>query len=164
MLIGIGGASNSGKSWLAKKLKDHLYDRDVIILCQDDYAYPKEIIPLINQHINWEIPESINFEKFKNDIIKVKSSHTIVIIEGLMIFHHHEINQLIDKRIFIELEKEEFFKRKSTDLRWGKEEDWYIEHIWNSYLKYGIVDSNDKNILHLSSNFIDVNKALNFLF
>lgn len=164
MLVGIGGASNSGKSWLAKKLKGLLHNKDVLILCQDNYVYPTDKIPLIKDHTNWEIPESIDFQKFKTEIIASNAQYDYVIVEGLMVFQFEDINQILDKKIFLNISKEEFFKRKSIDLRWGREPDWYIQHIWDSYLKFGIVNSEDKSILQLSSEFIDVNKALNFLF
>jgi hypothetical protein len=41
--------------------------------------------------------------------------------------------------LFVEIDKETFLKRKARDLRWGKEPRWYMEHIWDSYLKFGLV-------------------------
>jgi len=45
MIIGIGGISNSGKSNLAGRLKSYFKDKKVSVLCQDDYAFPKDKIP-----------------------------------------------------------------------------------------------------------------------
>jgi hypothetical protein len=47
------------------------------------------------------------------------------------------MNKLYDRKLFVEIDRDTFMKRKHFDFRWGKEPDWYIEHIWESFLKYG---------------------------
>ena len=163
MLIGIGGASNTGKSWLAQKIKDNLNDKDVIILCQDKFVYPENNIPLIRDHINWETPESIDFQRLKNEIELCIPVYKVVIVEGLLAFHDDNINQLFDKRIFIEISKELFFNRKTEDQRWGKEPEWYIRYIWESYLQYGGIHSKEDSYLILSAKNIDIKKALDYI-
>ncbi len=138
MIIGIGGVSNSGKSGLAKKIKDHLKSKKVTILCQDDFIYPVPHLPTIQGHIDWETPDTINFIEFKNSIYKESGEADIVIAEGLFAFYDNRINALYDRKIFIEIGHNTFIQRKKLDLRWGEEPDWYIDHIWNSYLKYGV--------------------------
>ncbi len=137
MIVGIGGVSNSGKSNLAKKIKDHYHTQKITILCQDDFTYPVDQLPKINGHIDWETPETINFEEFKRAVLRAKSDADIVIAEGLFAFYDEQITELYDKKLFIEISYETFLARKKLDFRWGKEPDWYIDHIWNSYLKYG---------------------------
>ena len=39
--------------------------------------------------------------------------------------------------IYVDLQEETFHKRKSTDLRWGREPEWYIDHIWKRHTQYG---------------------------
>ncbi len=138
-IIGIGGISRSGKSFLAGQLSIHFEQegRRVKKLDQDDFVFQEDQIPLIRDHIDWECPESIDFGKFEKAIIKNRNKYDITIVEGLMVFWDPAIFQLFDFRIFMELPKEEFVLRKQMDLRWGKEPDWYIEHIWNGFLKFG---------------------------
>ena len=69
MIIAIGGISNAGKSNLAKRLSDHYQNQSSIVLCQDDFANPTNEIPKIKGHTNWEIPESLDFDKFYKKII-----------------------------------------------------------------------------------------------
>ena len=68
MIIGIGGVSNSGKSGLAR-LIGTLYDHKTIsILCQDDFTKPN--LPYIKDHIDWELPETMDFELLYKTILK----------------------------------------------------------------------------------------------
>lgn len=139
MIISIGGISRSGKSFLAIKLKE-LLEKDgntVRVLDQDDYVYPEEDIPLIRDHIDWEVPESIDWNRFKDALTEAAEAFDHVIVEGLMVFLNPSIRAIYNKCIFIKLSREEFMHRKQSDLRWGKEPDWYVEHIWDSYIKYG---------------------------
>lgn len=152
MVIGIGGVSNSGKSHLAEKLESHFRDRSTIIIAQDNFALPSSEIPQINDHIDWESPKSINFEKFKQTISESIKSHDFVIVEGIFAYYDKKINELYDKKLFIEISKETFLQRKIKDTRWGMEPSWYIDHIWNSSLKFGRPNKKLKNIYYLDGN------------
>lgn len=139
MIIAIGGASRSGKTRLAKLLKKHLIGEETLILCQDDYVYPISHIPTIRDRIDWECPESINFEFLHEDLTTGIVDYDHVIIEGFLVFHQSELFQRFDKSIFIHIDKKILIGRRMEDNRWDNEPDWYIEHIWESYLKYGQV-------------------------
>jgi uridine kinase len=136
VIIGIGGISNSGKSRLAKKISEHYAHLKVTILCQDDFAVPTPKIPLIRDHTDWEIPASIDFDRFYNEIISAAKTSDIVIDEGLFVFYEERLNQLYDKTIYMSISLETFLERKRKDLRWGKEPGWYIRHIWENHHLY----------------------------
>ncbi len=160
MITGIGGISRSGKSFLAQKFKELLEKEGhtVIVLDQDDYVFPEKEIPLIRDHINWEVPESIDWERFRGAAIEAEKMFDHVIVEGLMVFWNPSILALYNKRIFIELSHDEFMHRKQSDLRWGKEPDWYVEHIWDSYIKYGqIPDGMDIDMVLDGEGAFDIN-------
>ncbi|KAF5070168.1 Uridine kinase [anaerobic digester metagenome] len=137
--IAIGGVSRSGKTFLAEMLGGIL--PDAVIIHQDTYIPDKENIPVIRDHLDWERPQAIDWQAFKNAIDVAGQSFRYVIVEGLLVFHDETINQLYNKNIFISLSKEVFVQRKRADLRWGAEPDWYIEHIWQSHLSYGTLPS-----------------------
>lgn len=137
IVVGIGGVSRAGKTFLAELIAQKSPLTPVLILPQDEFVKPKSEIPLIQGHIDWENPESIDFPKYKNAITEAATYPGIVIAEGLLAFYDPGIVQLFDKIIFINLTFEEFKLRKQADLRWGKEPEWYIRHIWTSYLQYG---------------------------
>ena len=164
MIIAIGGSSTAGKSTLAAKIGEIYDHRRVKIFCQDSYVKPENEIPLIRDHIDWEVPESIDFKKFYNAVVYATERYDIVIVEGLMIYYHRQTVDLFNKRIFIDIDKETFLKRKSRDLRWGKEPDWYMEHIWESYLKYGRVPSMLSDIFFVDGrSSIDIYSVIKFL-
>lgn len=136
MVIGIGGVSNAGKSTLARNLKKELAGMDVVSLCQDDYAFPSHFIPRIKDHIDWEIPESIDFDRYHKEALKQIELHEVVILEGIFAFQEEKLNDLMDLKLFLTLSKETFLERKYRDIRWGKEPDWYVEHIWASHSEH----------------------------
>ena len=75
-----------------------------------------------------------------------------MIVEGIFAYYDKTINELYDKKLFIEISKETFLQRKINDARWGMEPDWYIDHIWNSALKFGQPNKKLKNIYYLDGN------------
>jgi nicotinamide/nicotinate riboside kinase len=139
MIIGIGGISRSGKSILAKKLKEEFEKQHMktVILEQDVFVLPEQSIPMIRDHVDWEVPESIDWIRLKEAIAQQNEDNEVVIVEGLMAFWDKSLLKMYDRRIFLDLDRDSFMARKRTDLRWGLEPDWYIEHIWNSFLVYG---------------------------
>ncbi|PIQ34602.1 MAG: hypothetical protein COW63_03480 [Bacteroidetes bacterium CG18_big_fil_WC_8_21_14_2_50_41_14] len=136
MVIGIGGVSNAGKSTLARNLKKVFHEVDVVSLCQDDFAFPTSEIPKINGHTDWECTYSIDFDRFYKEALRQINLHELVILEGIFAFQDERLNKLMDVKLFLALSKEEFLSRKNKDIRWGKEPDWYVEHIWDSHQKY----------------------------
>lgn len=147
LCIAIGGLSRSGKTFLSEMLAGHL--KDSVIIHQDAFIPDEKDIPRIQDHIDWERPESIDWKAFENAIVMAGNSYSYVIVEGLFVFWNKKINSLYDRHIFISLSKPEFVTRKKKDLRWGVEPDWYIEHIWQSHLLYGTLPSSIQSPLIL---------------
>jgi nicotinamide/nicotinate riboside kinase len=136
-IIGIGGASRSGKSSLAKKLKDHFASKRVWILDQDDFVKPDDQLPKIQDRIDWEHPESIDLPSLLSEIAIASKNNDIVIIEGLLAFYFDELNARYDYSIFVQISKETFIFRRQQETRWGTEPKWYVEHVWISHLIFG---------------------------
>jgi uridine kinase len=148
MIIGIGGVSTAGKTTTANRIRKLFDGLRVSIICQDDFVKPVNEIPVIGERVDWEHPDSVDHSKLFNTILAEKQVNDIVIAEGLMIFYHKEIDVLFDKRIFITIDFNTFKQRKAIDNRWGHEPEWYINHIWDSYLKFGqVTNPNDTLIL-----------------
>ena len=154
MIIAIGGLSRSGKSFLARGLQSMFEDagKTVNLLPQDEFVYPESAIPMIRGHIDWERPESIDFERYIGAIKKSAGLSDITIVEGLMVYWEPALYNLFTCRIFIELDRDEFIRRKRRDLRWGREPGWYIEYIWDAYLIYGQVPANQEPDIYLDGN------------
>ena len=161
MIIGIGGVSRSGKTSLAVLLKSKLVDAEIISI--DDYPSSQNNFTFVKNTIDWEHPSSLDFDRIIQGINFLDKNHAIVIVEGIFLFYHSELKNLIDKFIFINLQKDVFLKRKMQDDRWGHVPAWYREHIWESHLLYGVKPL-DCNIFEIDgSGDIDYKPLLDFL-
>jgi nicotinamide/nicotinate riboside kinase len=152
MIIGIGGPSRSGKSTLARLLVNHYRDsgKTAIVLYMDDFVFPTEVIPKVRDKVDWECPESINFDLLSEVLDFYKSKFEVVVVDGFLAFYDKNLSNKYDERIFVSVSKETFLTRKEQDLRWGDIPRWFFEHIWESYLKYGIPDFEKDNYLQVS--------------
>jgi len=131
MIIGIGGCSNAGKSFLAREIIKELKEVRIIHLCQDDYAKYSGNLTKYQGHTDWELPSSIRFNEYYRAVVKANKNYDIVLAEGLFAYSFEELYSLYDGKIFLYIDKNTFYKRKKRDNRWGFEPDYYINHIHN---------------------------------
>ena len=143
MLIGIGGCSRSGKSTLAEDLTWYYrcHNLRTIVLRQDDFVIKTDVIPTIKGQPDWDSPLSVDSELMIETYKFLKNRFDVIIIDGLFAFHNADLNRLYDKRIFVEILETTFRARRQVETRWGQEPDWFIDHVWESYLKFGIYDN-----------------------
>lgn len=139
MIIGIGGSSRSGKTTLTEALVWAIRSENkrVMAIQQDDFVKRLHDIPLIQQETDWETPASIDFELLKKAILFLKDDFEVILVEGFLPFADIGLNALYDVCFFTTISEETFRIRKAADTRWGKIPAWYIDHIWESFLKYG---------------------------
>lgn len=163
MIIAIAGVSQAGKSTLAGSLRNVLGTNHTTILCQDDFVHDPKDIPMVKDHIDWEHPDSIDHEKFREAIIAESQRNQYVIVEGLMVSWDSDTCKLFDKCIFIEIDKPTFMKRKSADDRWGIEPEWYVEHIWESYLRFGRKQASQECLVVNGCQPIDLQQIIAYL-
>ncbi|MEO9483577.1 MAG: hypothetical protein ABJG47_09040 [Ekhidna sp.] len=135
-IIGIGGCSRSGKSSLAHHIKEKLADKRVLLLDMDAFVHPASEIPKIRDRTDWERPESVDFERLIQAIKDSKDYDTIV-VEGILIFANETLRKLFDTTIHVEISKDTFLARRRLETRWGDEPEWFLEHVWKSYLRHG---------------------------
>lgn len=147
--IGIGGVSRAGKTSLSNYIQSLYPNKKTLLIQMDDFVKNEADIPKVRDHTDWEHPISVDFKKIKNVLAKAVIKYDIVITEGILIFYSEELNKLFDKRIFINVPKTVFYKRKIEDVRWGKEPEWYMDYIWKSYLKYGKIKDTDSTTLYI---------------
>jgi uridine kinase len=133
MIIGIGGMSRSGKTTLAHQMAADYTKGSVVVLSLDDYALPEKDIPMIGDMIDWEHPESIDFDKYYLDIFDAGHQFDLVLAEGFLIFLHEPLRKLFDKKVCVTVTREEFERRRKLQYT---EPYWYLDHIWDSYYLY----------------------------
>lgn len=126
-IIGITGGSGSGKTLFLRRLMEAFGPEEVSLLSLDNYYKPRTEQPKDEKGIeNFDLPESLDRERFSNDLkllkdgqdiaikeytfnndsktpelIHIKST-PILVVEGIFTFYYDEINELLDFKIFIE--------------------------------------------------------------
>jgi uridine kinase len=126
LIIGITGGSGSGKTSFIRRLKERFSEHQICVISQDDYYRPREEQLQDEQGIhNFDLPESIDAYSFARDIEQLIEGQPvnrpeykfnnelaeskmltfkpapILLVEGLFIYHFHEIRRLFDIRIFL---------------------------------------------------------------
>lgn len=144
-VIGIAGGSGSGKSTFAKLLSEELYPLKTNILSTDcffRFPLPQLVSPVSGKtYDDWNSPSSIDLEKLTDSVQKCLSASeegTTVILEGLSILYFPELLELMDLKIFIDLDSDERMYRriKRNMTMWNTP----MEEIAEYYLeaaKYG---------------------------
>jgi len=127
VLIGIAGASGSGKSHLADYLKNHLAGLSCLILSQDHYYRDRSDLALEErQQINYDHPDAIEFSLLIDHLSQLRNRQAIehplydfavhnrkmdtsrigpadvIIVDGILIFSVAEMLPLFDLKIFVE--------------------------------------------------------------
>lgn len=125
-IIGISGGSGSGKTSFLKALRDTFSEKEVCIISQDDYYHPKAMQEIDHNGIsNFDKPSSIDLDAFHKDLNHLISGSEIsrkeytfnndaqepnsitfkpapiIIVEGIFVFFHQPIRDLLDLKIFL---------------------------------------------------------------
>lgn len=143
MIIGIAGGTGSGKTTVAKKIRNTIIGKHTVVMMQQDSYYRDHSnIPFEEREkINYDHPDSIDIEllikhlktlisgsyidvpiyDFTTHTRKVKTKREnpvdIVIIEGILIFTNKELRELFDYKIFVDTPGDiRFIRRLKRDL------------------------------------------------
>lgn len=160
LLIGIAGASCSGKTTFVDAFVEKVGEEHVEVIHADDYWNKEFKPPIINGHKNRELPENIKFDllckhlmQIKNggeveipfrvfeikDNTKVAKPKKFVIVEGFLLFYYSQIRELFDIKVFFDITEEELVKRRIARNRSGKKdrEEYYRTIVPNEYTRLG---------------------------
>lgn len=136
LIIGIAGGSGSGKTTVVKKLTTELKER-VVVIPQDSYYKDSSHLPMEErQQVNFDHPDSIDFELLIQQIQDLKDGKTIeqpvysyltcsrsktetitvnpaevIIIEGILIFSCAELRKMMDIKIFVDADDDDRLMR-----------------------------------------------------
>jgi len=137
LLIGIAGGTASGKTTLAKILKNSFEDK-VTIIKHDYYYYDRSHFDVEDSKINFDHPDSFETSLLINHLKMLKNGDAverpvysyktnerldekkkinpapIIIIEGILIFHYKILKNLFDLKIYIDTDADIRLLRRIT--------------------------------------------------
>jgi uridine kinase len=127
IIIGISGASASGKSLLANTIVNELGSNQVVVISEDSYYKDHSDIPLEERaNINYDHPNSLDHELLYQHLLQLQAGnlvevpiynhsqhirekttrtighHRIIVLEGILLFVEQKLRDLMDTRIFME--------------------------------------------------------------
>lgn len=127
IIIGIAGASASGKSLLANTIVNELGSDQVVVISEDSYYKDHSALPFEERaKINYDHPDSIDHNLLQQHLLELQQGksinipvynhaqhlrdkdtrhigrHAIIVLEGILLFVEQELRDLMDIRIFME--------------------------------------------------------------
>ena len=156
LIIGVTGGSGSGKSLFLHELLKDFSDEEVCLITQDNYYRDRDEQPVDKKGVeNFDKPESIDDERFHQDLMTLKNGKTVelieytfnnpeatpkklifnpapvLIVEGIMVFYWEKIRSLIDLSVFIEAR--DLIKVKRRIIRDAKERGYDLDDVLYRY-------------------------------
>ncbi|MCF8224567.1 MAG: uridine kinase [Bacteroidales bacterium] len=135
-VIGIAGGTGSGKTTVVKKIRKQLRKEQVSFLAQDSYYRDNGHLPLKDrQRVNFDHPDSIEFDLLTDHIRRLKMGiavnqptysylsctrqdkvipvepRPVIILEGILIYTHKPLLDLIDIKVFVDADADDRLSR-----------------------------------------------------
>lgn len=136
-VLGIAGGSASGKTSFLRELEQMMPEGSICIVSQDNYYLPKEKQRKDrNGEVNYDLPTSIDREAFHRDVKALIAGTpvsrleynfnnpavtpetvtlhpaSLLVVEGLFVFHYKEIRDLLDLRVYLDVREEIKLQRR----------------------------------------------------
>ncbi len=137
ILIGIAGASGSGKTLVANNINDRLGSEKVVIIQEDSYYHDLTEIPF-DERVgrNFDHPDAFDHDLLVEHLIELRTGktiahpiydykthsrlkktkeigpHSIIILEGILILNESRIRDLMDIRVFVDTALDVCFIRR----------------------------------------------------
>lgn len=143
IIIGVAGGTGSGKTSIAKAIKQEIGDDGVVIVEQDSYYHNLTHLPIDERaRINFDHPDSIDFDLMRNDLEALQrfepvelpiydytthtrktetrniSGHRLIILEGILVLFDQAIRDLMNIKIYIDTPADvRFIRRMMRDVQ-----------------------------------------------
>jgi len=156
LIIGVTGGSGSGKSLFLDELLKDFSNEEICLITQDNYYRKRDEQPVDEKGIkNFDLPESIDDDRFYQDLLSLKNGKKvelieytfnnpnatpkklvfkpspILIVEGIMVFYWKKIRSLIDLSVFIEAK--DLIKVKRRIIRDARERGYDLDDVLYRY-------------------------------
>uniref|UniRef100_A0A0G4HR32 Phosphoribulokinase/uridine kinase domain-containing protein n=1 Tax=Chromera velia CCMP2878 TaxID=1169474 RepID=A0A0G4HR32_9ALVE len=149
IVIGISGASCSGKSTVSHELHSELGGKTrCALLCQDTAFDVHKIYEQLGG--NWEAPEALDHDRFHEQVIAaIRAGHETlsvkgkgcqppspfyVILEGFLLFHDERLVRLMHLRVWLEIDKDLCYQRRMATK--SVPEDYFHSKLWPQHVEY----------------------------
>lgn len=167
-IIGITGGSGSGKTRFLNGLLNKFSAEEVCLISQDNYYKPREEQPVDIKGIkNFDLPESIDFEAYKNDIEAIKAGKSVsrkeytfnnpeakesvimlkpapvIIVEGIFVLYYQPIAQILDMKLYIDAK--DYIKLIRRIVRDDKERGYDLDDVLYRY-EHHVMPTYEKHI------------------
>lgn len=177
LIIGICGGSGSGKTTIVEELMHLMRDHKPALLCLDNYYRDIEEQEK-DEHgqINFDLPSAIDADRFCRDLRRLKNGESlhikkyqfnirdkeeyidipaskIILTEGIFLFNIHEAMEMIDLKIFVELDLDVQLERRiQRDVRERGYDEASIRHQWEyhvlpAYKKYIEIHKHEADVV-----------------
>lgn len=159
LVIGIAGGTGSGKTTVVKQIINSLPKNEVALVTQDSYYKDNSHLPLEQrQKINFDHPDSIEFELLIKHIAQLKNGNSIeepvysyltctrsaetntiyprkvVIVEGILILSNETLRNLFDIKVFVSADADDRLVRviSRDTIERGRTIDVVIDRYYNT--------------------------------
>jgi uridine kinase len=127
IIIGVSGASASGKSLLSNTIVNELGSSQVVVIHEDAYYKDRSHLPFEEREkINYDHPDAFDHELLYQQLTALQqgqsvdipiynhalhvrekktrhiAQHKVIVLEGILLFADKQIRDLMDIRIFVE--------------------------------------------------------------
>jgi uridine kinase len=132
LIVGIAGGTGSGKTTVVRKIMQMFPNNEVVVIPQDSYYRDNKGIPLEErQKINFDHPDSVEFELLIEDLKKLKKGKSIqmpiysyltclrsnetipirpalvVLVEGILILTDPGLRKMLDIKVFVDADADD---------------------------------------------------------
>ncbi|XP_051923256.1 nicotinamide riboside kinase 1 isoform X2 [Hippocampus zosterae] len=156
VIVGVGGMTNGGKSTLSRSLKEKIPNS--VIIAQDSFFKDDSVVPVDgNGFKQYDTLDALHMDAMMSQVdawrrdpqaflkeagqtakrVTSSANHVFVlIVEGFLIFNHRPLNQLMNKRYFLEVPYDICKKRRSLRVYKPPDPPGYFDgHVWPMYLR-----------------------------
>ncbi|XP_026199447.1 nicotinamide riboside kinase 1 [Anabas testudineus] len=157
LIVGVGGMTNGGKSTLSRSL--HQQIPNSCMIAQDSYFKDDSVVPVdSNGFKQYDMLDALHMDTMMSRVNLWRSDpelflrqqdlnpeHTtpggdtevfVLIVEGFLIFNYRPLNELFDKRYFMEIPYDVCKMRRSLRVYSPPDPPGYFDgHVWPMYLK-----------------------------
>uniref|UniRef100_A0A674DXR5 Nicotinamide riboside kinase 1-like n=2 Tax=Salmo trutta TaxID=8032 RepID=A0A674DXR5_SALTR len=154
LVVGIGGMTNGGKSTMSSSL--HLRIPNSCIIAQDAFFKDDSVIAVdSNGFKQYDVLDALHMDRMMSKIeswrkdpgsfLASQSLRTqcsvgeevfVLIVEGFLIFNYGPLNELMDKRYFLEIPYDVCKERRGSRVYTPPDMPGYFDgYVWPRYLK-----------------------------